>query len=59
MHPIFANYARLALYLAIWIPAAALVTIEFATVGALPWAAAAAMAVPLSIAYAFVCLAAW
>ena len=59
MHPIFASYARLALYLAIWIPAAALVTIEFATVGALPWAAAALMAVPLSIAYAFVCLAAW
>ena len=59
MHPIFASYARLALYLAIWIPAAALVTIEFATVGALPWAAAAVMAVPLSIAYAFVCLAAW
>jgi two-component system, LytTR family, sensor histidine kinase AlgZ len=59
VHPIFASYARLALYLAIWIPAAALVTIEFATVGALPWAAAAVMAVPLSIAYAFVCLAAW
>jgi two-component system, LytTR family, sensor histidine kinase AlgZ len=59
MHPVFASYARLALYLALWIPAAALVTIEFATVAALPWAAAAVMAVPLSVAYAFVCLAAW
>jgi hypothetical protein len=45
--------------LAIWVPAAALVTIEFATVGALPWLAAAAMAAPLSLAYAFICLAAW
>jgi sensor histidine kinase YesM len=59
MHPIFASYARLALYVATWIPVAALVSIEFATVGALPWAAAWAMALPLSLAYAFVCLAAW
>jgi two-component system, LytTR family, sensor histidine kinase AlgZ len=59
LHPIFASYARLGLYLAIWIPAAALVTIELATVGALPWGVAAAVAVPLSVAYAFVCLAAW
>jgi hypothetical protein len=48
LHPIFASYARLGLYLAIWIPAAALVTIELATVGALPWGVAAAVAVPLS-----------
>jgi hypothetical protein len=59
MHPIFASYARLVLYLATWIPAAALLTIALATAGALPWGAAAAMAAPLCLAYAFVCLAAW
>jgi sensor histidine kinase YesM len=59
VHPIFASYSRLALYLAAWLPPAALLTIEFATVGALPWTAAVLMAVPLSLAYAFVCLAAW
>lgn len=59
MHPLLASLDRLALYLAAWIPAAALVAIEFATVGGLPWGDAAAMAVPLALAYAFVCLAAW
>jgi hypothetical protein len=59
MHPIFASYARLALYIATWVPASALVAIELATVGAIPWTPAWMMAVPLSLAYAFVCLAAW
>ena len=59
MHPLFASPGRLALYLAAWIPAAALVAIEFATVGNLPWLAAAGLAGPLALAYAFVCLAAW
>jgi hypothetical protein len=59
VHPLLASLDRLALYLAAWLPAAALVTIEFATVGALPWGTSAAMAGPLALAYAFVCLAAW
>src|SRR5262245_19508179 len=59
MHPLFSSPGRLALYLAAWIPAAALVAIEFATVGNLPWGAAIALAGPLTLAYAFVCLAAW
>jgi hypothetical protein len=59
MHPIIASRDRLGLYLAVWIPAAMLVAIEFATVSGLPWVDAAAMAGPLSLAYAFVCLAAW
>jgi len=59
MHPIIASRDRLGLYLAAWIPAAMLVAIEFATVSGLPWLAAAAMAGPLALAYAFVCLAAW
>jgi hypothetical protein len=59
MHPLLASLDRLALYLAAWIPAALLVTIEFLTVGGLPWGTAAAMAAPLCLAYAFVCLAAW
>src|SRR5258706_15930668 len=59
MHPLFASPGRLALYLAAWIPVAALVAIEFATVGNLPWLAAAGLAGPLALAYAFVCLAAW
>ena len=59
MHPLLASVDRLALYLAAWVPAALLVTIEFLTVGGLPWGDAAAMAVPLCLAYAFVCLAAW
>ena len=59
MHPIIASRNRLGLYLAVWMPAAMLVAIEFATVSGLPWLAAAAMAGPLALAYAFVCLAAW
>jgi hypothetical protein len=59
LHPIFANYGRLTLYLAAWIPAAALVAIEFATVGELPWRESAFMAAPLALAYAFISLAAW
>lgn len=59
MHPLLASIDRLALYLAAWVPAALLLTIEFLTVGGLPWGDAAAMAVPLCFAYAFVCLAAW
>jgi hypothetical protein len=59
MHPLLASLDRLALYLAAWVPAAMLVTIEFATAGALPWGTAAAVAGPLCLAYAFVCLAAW
>jgi hypothetical protein len=59
VHPIFSSFTRLALYLAAWIPVGALLTIEFATVGALPWWEATLMAAPLALAYAFVCLAAW
>ena len=59
MHPLLASVDRLALYLAAWVPVALLVTIEFLTVGGLPWGDAAAMALPLCFAYAFVCLAAW
>jgi|SRR5947207_8095359 len=59
MHPLFSSPSRLGLYLAAWIPAAALVAIEFASVGRLPWSSAIALAGPLALAYAFVCLAAW
>jgi hypothetical protein len=59
MHPILTRSDRLALYLAMWLPAGALVALAFASAAPLPWALAAAFAGPLSLAYAFVCLAAW
>src|SRR5215471_11691724 len=59
MHPIFGHFRRLMLYLAAWGPISAILVYLFASLGALSWGRAAAMAVPLCLIYAFVCLSAW
>jgi len=59
MHPILARPVRLAAYLAIWIPLGVLLAALLAVQGALGWRDALAAAVPLSIAYGFLCLSAW
>jgi len=58
MHPLFRQPRQLALYLLVWAPIAA--TLAYVLAGAgLRWREAAALAVPLCIVYAFICLAAW
>jgi two-component system, LytTR family, sensor histidine kinase AlgZ len=59
MHPILARPWRLAVYLAIWIPLGVLLAALLALQGALVWTDALLVAVPLSIAYGFLCLSAW
>ena len=59
MHPILGNFRRLLLYLAAWGPVSAILLLLFATVGGFPWGWAAALAIPLSLYYAIVCLSAW
>ena len=59
MHPILARPARLAAYLAIWIPLGGLLAALLALQGALGWVDAALVAVPIAIAYGFLCLSAW
>jgi two-component system sensor histidine kinase AlgZ len=59
MHPILAHPGRLAAYIAIWIPLGALLAALLALQGALGWADALLVAIPISIAYAFLCLSAW
>src|ERR1041384_1858069 len=59
MHPILARPWRLAGYLAIWIPLGVLLAALLALQGALGWTDALLAALPLSIAYGFLCLSAW
>lgn len=59
MHPILARPARLAAYTAVWIPLGGLLGALLALQGLLPWTAAMAVALPLSIVYGFLCLSAW
>ena len=59
MHPILARPARVAAYAALWLPLGALLAALLAVQGVLVWSAAAAFAMPLSIAYGFLCLSAW
>ena len=59
MHPILAHPRRLAAYLAAWLPVAAVLTGLLARPGAMPPGPAAALAVPLTVLYAFLGLAAW
>jgi len=59
MHPILAHPWRLAVYLAIWIPLGVLLAALLALQGALGWIDALIAAVPLSLAYGFLCLSAW
>lgn len=58
MHPILETRQRLVLYLATWIPIAALVMLILRR-GPASWTEAAAIAAPLCVFYAFMCLSAW
>jgi two-component system, LytTR family, sensor histidine kinase AlgZ len=59
MHPIFGQFRRLTLYLLAWIPLAVLMTYLLTIPKAITLAEAAALAFPLCLLYAFVCLSAW
>jgi two-component system sensor histidine kinase AlgZ len=59
MHPILAHRRRLGFYLLAWLPVAAVLTALLARPGAMPAGPAAALAVPLTLLYAFLGLAAW
>jgi two-component system sensor histidine kinase AlgZ len=58
MHPVLAYRGRLGPYLAAWVPLGALVAGLLWIAGA-PWPEAAAIAFPMALVYAFICLAAW
>jgi len=59
MHPILAQLRRLVFYLLGWIPLAGMLGYLLAVPGGLTWWQAGAVAFPLCLLYAFVCLAAW
>lgn len=59
MHPILSNFRRLLLYLSAWGPVSAILIYLFASIGGLSWGRAAALAIPLCLYYAIVCLSAW
>jgi len=58
MHPLFTR-GRLSLYLLAWVPFVATSIYVLATRGGLVWWQATAIAVPVFLFYAFLCLFAW
>jgi two-component system, LytTR family, sensor histidine kinase AlgZ len=59
MHPILARRSRLGLYLGAWTLLGLLLAAALSAPGALEPARAASISIPLTLAYAFVCLSAW
>src|SRR5579864_5140797 len=59
MHPLLSSKGRVALYLLAWLPVGALLAYLLCQTGNLTWIEAASLAMPLSLFYAFVCLAPW
>jgi two-component system sensor histidine kinase AlgZ len=59
MHPLLVSGTALALYLAGWVPLAALLVYVLEASGSLGWAASAAIVAPACLVYAFVCLSPW
>jgi serine phosphatase RsbU (regulator of sigma subunit) len=59
MHPILARRDRLWLYLGAWLPGSGLLVALVSSSSGMPWPQATALALPLGMLYAFVCLAAW
>jgi two-component system, LytTR family, sensor histidine kinase AlgZ len=59
MHPLFAGQGRLWLYLLVWIPLGLLLAYLLMMTGGLAWPEAVALALPLGIFYALICLAPW
>ena len=58
MHPLLTR-SRFGLYLLAWIPLAAVLVYLMGTAGGLSWTESAAVVLPLSAIYVFICLAAW
>ena len=58
MHPLFGHGGRLLIYLLAWVPIGVLLAAVLAGPGG-DWLTAFALALPLALFYAFVCLAAW
>ncbi len=59
MHPLLATKARIALYLLVWLPLGALLGYLLSVTGNLAWIEAGAIALPLALFYALVCLGPW
>jgi two-component system sensor histidine kinase AlgZ len=59
MHPLLVSGAALALYLAGWLPLAALLVYVLEASGSLGWTASVALVVPACLVYAFICLSPW
>jgi two-component system sensor histidine kinase AlgZ len=59
MHPILAHRGRLGLYLLSWTPLAPLIALLLHGRAGGGWAEALALALPLTVVYAYLCLAAW
>jgi len=59
LHPILGNLRRLTLYLLAWLPLTGLVAYLFVATAGFRWGEAVALAAPLCLFYAFVCLSAW
>src|ERR1700683_3700026 len=59
MHPVFTAKRRLGLYVLAWIPDACLLAYLFTVAGGISGRDGALLAFPLTLIYAFVCLASW
>jgi hypothetical protein len=59
MHPLLVSGVALAIYLAGWVPLAALLVYVLEASSNLGWEASAAIVVPACVVYAFVCLSPW
>jgi two-component system sensor histidine kinase AlgZ len=59
MHPLLATRGRTTLYLIAWLPLAGLLGYLLSVTGTLPLLQAEALAIPLALFYALVCLAPW
>src|SRR5215472_10268996 len=59
MHPTLTNRGRMALYLASWIPIAALLTAIVTRGGGIPLMEAMVILLPMCLLYAFICQASW
>jgi len=59
MHPILARPGRVAAYSVIWPPLGGLLAASLVLQGDLPWSIAIPFAIPMSVAYGFLCLSAW
>lgn len=59
MHPLLATKGRVILYLLAWLPLGGLLAYMLVITARLAWSEATALAVPLALFYAFVCLGPW